>query len=223
MLYIVPTPIGHLKDLTIRALDVLKSVHLILAEDTRVTKHLLDKYEIKTSMKSFHAHNEHAKLDGILDLLKNKSYHIALVSDGGTPGISDPGYLLINACIQHHIALEVLPGASAVTTAVVSSGLPCDRFYFEGFLPHKKGRVTRLNYIARLDQTVILYESPHRLLKCLKQLIDHCGPDRKVALCKELTKKFQKIYRGSLHDVYHQLDTIPKIKGEYVIVLSRKK
>ncbi len=218
MLYVVPTPIGNLQDITLRALDVLKSVDLILAEDTRNTKHLLDRYAISTPMSSYHAHNEHRRLSSIIRQLQHQ--HIALVSDGGTPGISDPGFLLIRACIEAQLPVQVLPGASALTTALVSSGLPCNRFYFEGFLPHKKGRKTRLNYLARLDQTTIIYESPHRLLKCLHQLAEHCGTDRSVSVCKELSKKFESVYRGTLAQAIEHFEAIANIKGEYVIVLA---
>ena len=184
MLYIVPTPIGNLEDITLRALNVLKSVDLILAEDTRTSKKLLDHYEIETPMRSFHAHNEHKVLSNIIEQLKVGT-DMALISDAGTPSISDPGFLLVRACRENEIELTCLPGATAFVPALVMSALPSDKFYFEGFLPHKKGRQTRLKYLATLHCTFILYESPYRLVKCLQQLAEHCGAERKVAVCRD--------------------------------------
>ncbi len=219
MLYIVPTPIGNLKDITLRALEVLKNVDLIIAEDTRHTKRLLTHFGIAKPLQSYHAHNEHQIASDYIDKLK-QNMDIALVSDGGTPGISDPGYLLINICIQQGIPIDVLPGASAVTTAVVASGLPSNRFYFEGFLPHKKGRQSRLSYIAKLDQSIVLFESPHRLKKCLHQLQQHCGPDRQATVCKELSKIYQTFVRGTLQELTKHFESVKNIRGEYVIVIS---
>ncbi|MEM9885715.1 MAG: 16S rRNA (cytidine(1402)-2'-O)-methyltransferase [Bacteroidota bacterium] len=218
MLYIVPTPIGNLEDITLRALNVLKSVDLILAEDTRTSKKLLLHYEIATSMRSFHAHNEHHVLNSILEQLKVGT-DIALISDAGTPSISDPGFLLVRACQAQGIVLTCLPGATAFVPALVMSALPSDKFYFEGFLPHKKGRQTRLKYLAKLECTFILYESPYRLVKCLQQLIAHCGADRKVAVCREVSKKFESVQRGTLQEVF-DFYREQKVKGEIVIVVE---
>ncbi len=220
MLYIVPTPIGNLEDITFRAIKTLKEADYILAEDTRTSKPLLQHYGIETVLLSHHAHNEHHAVQQVVnDILIGKT--VALISDAGTPGISDPGFLLIRACIEAEIEVVVLPGATAFVPALVSSGLPCDRFYFEGFLPHKKGRQTRLQHLAVMENTVVLYESPHRLLKCLEQLIEFCGDERKVVVCREITKKFEDKIRGSLKDVLEYFNANPsKIKGEIVIVLS---
>ncbi|MCL4119477.1 UNVERIFIED_CONTAM: hypothetical protein GTU68_067353 [Idotea baltica] len=220
MLYVVPTPIGNLKDASYRSLEVLSEVDYILAEDTRVTRFLLDHYKIDKKLKAFHAHNEHRYIDRIIEDLKNEETNIALVCDSGMPGVSDPGFLLIRACHQHEIPLTVLPGPSAAITAVVASGLPCDRFHFEGFLPHKKGRQTRLIYIAQLSHTVIIYESPHRLLKCLHQIAEHFGPERQIAVCKELSKKFERITTGTIEEVIEFYAPFEKIKGEFVLVVA---
>ncbi len=218
MLYIVPTPIGNLEDITLRALNVLKSVDLILAEDTRTSKKLLQHFEIDTPLKSFHAHNEHASVEPIVaQLLQGATY--ALVSDAGTPGISDPGFLLSRACMQNDIKIECLPGATAFVPALVASGLPCDKFHFEGFLPHKKGRQTRLQYLAGLPYTFVLYESPHRLLKCLGQLAEHCGADRMACVARELTKLHEEVKTDNLENLQTHFGT-KKIKGEIVIVVE---
>ncbi|MEM0992584.1 MAG: 16S rRNA (cytidine(1402)-2'-O)-methyltransferase [Bacteroidota bacterium] len=218
MLYIVPTPIGNLADITLRALEILQSVDLILAEDTRTSKKLLDHYKIETPMRAFHAHNEHKVLQQIVEQLKVGT-NIALISDAGTPSISDPGFLLARACQSNEITLTCLPGATAFVPALVMSGLPSDKFYFEGFLPHKKGRQTRLKYLAMLPCTFILYESPYRLVKCLKQLIEHCGSDRRVAVCREISKKFESIQTGTLEEVA-QFYEQQSVKGEIVIVVA---
>ena len=220
MLYIVPTPIGNLEDITLRALNVLKSVDLILAEDTRTSKKLLDHYEIETPMRSFHAHNEHKVLSNIIEQLKVGT-DMALISDAGTPSISDPGFLLVRACRENEIELTCLPGATAFVPALVMSALPSDKFYFEGFLPHKKGRQTRLKYLATLHCTFILYESPYRLVKCLQQLAEHCGAERKVAVCREVSKKFETIQSGTLQEVADFYGS-QKVKGEIVIVVEGK-
>ena len=185
MLYIVPTPIGNLGDITYRAIEVLTSVDLILAEDTRVTRRLLDKYEIKTSLRSYHAHNEHVTTAQIIELLQSGK-NIALVSDAGTPGISDPGFLLARACREANEELTVLPGPTAFVPALVGSGFPCDRFHFEGFLPHKKGRQTRWKHLASLENTIVLYESPYRLIKCLEEIGTFLGNERKVCVVREI-------------------------------------
>lgn len=221
MLYIVPTPIGNLKDITYRAVEVLREVSLILAEDTRTSKKILTEYQINTPLKSFHAHNEHAKLEEILELLQNGD-DIALVSDAGTPGISDPGFLLSRACQENDIKITCLPGATALIPAIVASGLPCDKFHFEGFLPHKKGRQTRLKYLAELEQTFVLYESPHRLVKCLNQLISFCGEDRQACVCREISKMHEETNKNSLKELLNHYESKDKVKGEIVIVVGGK-
>lgn len=221
MLYIVPTPIGNLEDITLRAIRLLKEVDLILAEDTRTSKKLLDHYHIQTPLRSFHAHNEHGVLSGIVAQLAT-GISIALISDAGTPGISDPGFLLVRACKEQDIKVECLPGATAFVPALVASGLPCDKFYFEGFLPHKKGRQTRLQYLATLPITFILYESPHRLHKCLLQLIEFCGAERKAAVCREISKLHEEIKLDSLQNLSQYFEE-GKAKGEIVIVVEGQK
>ena len=220
MLYIVPTPIGNLEDITLRAIRILKTVDIILAEDTRTSKKLLNHYEIETPLRSHHAHNEHATVDSWIAQLQ-EGQTIALISDAGTPGISDPGFLLIRACIQKQIKVECLPGATAFVPALVASGLPCNRFHFEGFLPHKKGRKTRLEYLAQLPDTIIFYESPYRLLKCLQQLAEHCGDQRPACVCRELTKIYEEVKTGSLENLI-QFFSEKKVKGEIVVVLGGK-
>src|SRR5210317_2180651 len=190
-LYIVPTPIGNLKDITLRALEVLKDVDLILAEDTRTSGKLLKHYDISTSMQSHHMHNEHKTIDGLIQKLKS-GITMALISDAGTPAISDPGFLLSRACIAQGIPIECLPGATAFVPALVNSGLPSDRFVFEGFLPPKKGRKTRLDELAAESRTVILYESPYKLLKTLSQLIEVCGGDRPCSISREISKLYEE-------------------------------
>ncbi len=221
MLYVVPTPIGNLEDITLRALRVLKEVSVILAEDTRTSKKLLAHYEIDTPLKAFHAHNEHAVTAAIVQQL-NQNIDMALISDAGTPGISDPGFLLIRACHEAQIPVVSLPGPSASLTALIASGLPSDKFYFEGFLPHKKGRQTRLAFLAELPFTFILFESPHRLLKCLQQLAEHCGPDRQASVCRELTKIHEEVRRDTLQNLYDYFNGPGTVKGEIVIVVSGK-
>ena len=221
MLYIVPTPIGNLEDMTFRAVKTLKEVSLILAEDTRTSGKLMKHYEIETTMRSFHAFNEHKVLEGYIDQLQ-QGFDIALISDAGTPGISDPGFLLIRACVDAGVKLTCLPGATAFVPALVSSGLPCDKFYFEGFLPHKKGRQTRLNFLAELDYTFILYESPHRLVKCLKELSDKCGEDRKASVCREISKLHEESNSQTLGELIQDYESRTSIKGEIVIVVAGK-
>ncbi len=219
MLYIVPTPIGNLKDITYRAVEVLKTVSLILAEDTRTSKKLMTAYAIETPLKSFHAHNEHSNLGHITDLLAS-GQDIALISDAGTPGISDPGFLLSRACQDQGIKITCLPGATALIPAIVASGIPCDKFFFEGFLPHKKGRQTRLKQLSSLEETFVLYESPHRLLKCLHQLMEHCGEDRTACVCRELTKLHEEIKQDNLKELIYHFESKDKVKGEIVIVVK---
>ena len=187
MLYVVPTPIGNLEDITLRALRVLREADVILAEDTRTSKRLLDHFEIIKPLKSFHAHNEHTILRGLVEQLKGGA-KMALISDAGTPAISDPGFLLVRECVREGVKVEALPGATAFVPALVASGLPCNMFHFEGFLPHKKGRQTRLKYLSSLENTFILYESPHRLVKCLEELIVTLWR-RTVGLCLSGTDK----------------------------------
>lgn len=217
-LYIVPTPVGNLEDMTFRAIRILKEVNLILAEDTRKTGMLLKHYNIDNRMLSHHQHNEHKTADMIARRISGGE-SIALVTDAGTPGISDPGFLLIRTCITEGIDVECLPGATAFVPALVSSGLPCDRFYFEGFLPHKKGRNTRLNYLASLDQTLVLYESPFRLAKTLGQLAEFLGNHRRACVSREISKLFEEHRRGNLQELFdHYTKTTPK--GEIVITVE---
>ncbi len=220
MLFIVPTPIGNLEDITFRAIRILKEADLILAEDTRTSKKLLQHYDIATPLKSYHAHNEHASIDYLIEQLQEGA-RLALISDAGTPGISDPGFLITRACVQQGIPVECLPGATAFVPALVASGLPCDKFHFEGFLPHKKGRQTRLIYLSELPHTFVLYESPHRLLKCLNQLESFCGAERMACVARELTKVHQEIKTDSLKKLLEHFGQ-KKIKGEIVIVVSGK-
>ncbi|MEE9438233.1 MAG: 16S rRNA (cytidine(1402)-2'-O)-methyltransferase [Saprospiraceae bacterium] len=219
MLYVVPTPIGNLHDMSYRAVDTLKSVGLILAEDTRTSGKLMKHFEIETQMRSFHAFNEHKVVEGYLEQLEN-GIDIALISDAGTPGISDPGFLLIRACVEQGIKITCLPGATAFVPALVCSGLPCDKFYFEGFLPHKKGRQTRLKYLSALPTTFALYESPHRLLKCLKQLAEKCGNDRKASVARELSKIHEEHITDTLENLIIDYENRPSIKGEIVIIVE---
>lgn len=218
-LYLVPTPIGNLEDITLRAIRVLNEADLILAEDTRVTAKLLKHLEVGTKMQSFHEHNEHKIVGDIVAKLE-AGMNIALVTDAGTPGISDPGFLLVRECVKSGVDVETLPGATAFVPALVNSGLPCDRFYFEGFLPHKKGRQTRLEYLSKLDQTIVLYESPYRLVKTLEQLGEYLGAERPASISREITKMFEETVRGSLSELArHFKEKAPK--GEFVIVVGR--
>ena len=217
-LFIVPTPIGNLEDITFRAIATLKSVNLILAEDTRTSLKLLDNYKIQNNVESYHMHNEHKKLKSIIEKLNN-GFEIALICDAGTPGISDPGFLLVRECIKNNIEIECLPGATALIPALVNSGLPSDRFSFEGFLPVKKGRTKRLKEIADENRTVIFYESPHRILKTLNDLSTHYNEDSRVSISRELTKMYEENFRGTIKESieYFQKN---KPKGEFVIILS---
>ena len=208
--------------MTPRAIEILKSVDRILAEDTRNTGRLLKHFEITTPMSAYHAHNEHKATEGIIYNIKSTDTTYALVSDAGTPAISDPGYLLVKACHEAAIKVSCLPGANAILPALAVSGIPCDRFYFDGFLPHKKGRQTRWKFLTTLDTTVALYESPHRLLKCLREMNEFIGPDTEVAVIKEISKLFENIYRGQVSKILTQLESLPSIKGEYVVVFRKK-
>src|SRR6188472_652271 len=200
MLYIVPTPIGNLKDITLRALDVLKEVDLILAEDTRTSSHLLNHYQVTKPISPFHQHNEHKVLQHLVDQLASGK-KMALVTDAGTPGISDPAFLLIRECIKNDIKVECLPGATAFVPALVNSGIPTNRFVFEGFLPLKKGRQTLLKQLAEEERTLIIYESPMRLVKTLDDFVTVFGPDRQCSVSRELTKMFEENRAGTLKDV----------------------
>ena len=222
MLTVVPTPIGNLEDMTFRAIRILKEADLILAEDTRTSKKLMTHFEIETPLKSYHQHNEHKVLENIINTLESGS-NIALISDAGTPAISDPGFLLVRECVKRRIKVECLPGATAFVPALVASGLPADKFFFEGFLPHKKGRQTRLKYLAELPYTFLIYESPYRLIKCLKQLAEFCGNDRTACVCREISKFFEDVYTDSLENlIRHYEKNKDKVKGEIVIVVSGK-
>ena len=218
LLFLVPTPIGNLEDMTLRAIRILKEVDLVLAEDTRTSGRLLSHYGIETPMQSYHMHNEHKRTDSIIGRLKSGD-RIALISDAGTPGISDPGFLLSRACIEQEIELECLPGPTAFVPALVNSGFPCDRFVFEGFLPVKKGRQTRLELLARETRTLVLYESPHKLVKTLTQLCQFFGEDRMISLSRELTKLYEETLRGTAKEIKDHFEAHPP-KGEIVIVIK---
>lgn len=221
MLYLVPTPIGNLEDITLRALNVLKEVDVILAEDTRTSRKLLNHYEIETSLRSYHAHNEHSIVQNLVAELDGGT-QMALISDAGMPGISDPGFLLVRACVEADVKVECLPGATAFVPALVASGIPCDKFHYEGFLPHKKGRQTRLTYLASLPVTFVLYESPYRLVKCLGQLIEHCGPERTACVARELTKLHEEVRTDKLQALLEYYEAQDKVKGEIAIVVAGK-
>ncbi|MDA8819528.1 16S rRNA (cytidine(1402)-2'-O)-methyltransferase [Schleiferiaceae bacterium] len=220
-LYVVPTPVGNLDDMTFRAIAVLKAADLILAEDTRTTGKLTAHFGIETPKQSFHMHNEHKVVQRYIGQLQGGAT-IALVSDAGTPGISDPGFLLIRAAAEAGIEIITLPGATAFVPALVSSGLPCDTFYFEGFLPPKKGRQSKLLQIAESTSTVILYESPHKIIKTLGQIEEFCGSDRPVALSREISKKFEETLRGAAGEVLAQVEQRGGVKGEIVLIIGGK-
>jgi 16S rRNA (cytidine1402-2'-O)-methyltransferase len=219
-LCIVPTPIGNLEDITLRAIRVLKECDVIFAEDTRVTKKLLAHLEISKTVLPFHAHNEHKALKATIDRINENTLSV-LVSDAGTPGISDPGFLLARECVNEGIALECLPGPTAFVPALVASGFPCDKFVFEGFLPHKKGRQTRLTKLAEEERTVVLYESPHRLVKCLSQLEEFFGINRNVCVVREISKFYEEYKRGTTQEVKAYYEQHPP-KGEIVIIIEGK-
>jgi 16S rRNA (cytidine1402-2'-O)-methyltransferase len=219
VLYLVPTPIGNLEDLTFRALRVLKEVGLVACEDTRTTGVLFQHYGIETPRTSFHTHNEHAKVPALVARMQ-AGETVALVSDAGTPGISDPGFLLVRAAIEAGVPVEALPGATAFVPALVASGLPTDRFVFEGFLPQKKGRQARLDALAGEARTVVLYESPHRLVKLLGELGTRLGPERPAAVGRELTKKFEEVQRGTLAELQAAYAARAAVKGEVVVVVG---
>ncbi len=219
MLYLVPTPIGNLEDITHRAVNVLRSVDIIIAEDTRVSKRLLTKYDISTPLQSFHSHNEHRKLESVIEKLKGGTT-IALISDAGSPGISDPGFLLVREAIKEEIPLTSLPGPTALIPAVVMSGLPCDKFHYEGFLPQKKGKQTRLTYLLALQNPFILYESPYRVVKTLKKIQEMSEVPRQVCVSREISKMYEENIRGELTEVIAELESRQAIKGEIVITVE---
>lgn len=219
-LYLVPTPVGNLGDMTYRSVEVLNQVDLILAEDTRTSRVLLQHYSINTPLQSYHIFNEHQVLDHLIDKLLG-GQDIAVITDAGTPGISDPGFLLVREAVKHDIPVECLPGATAFVPALIDSGLPCDRFVFEGFLPHKKGRQTAINAIAEERRTMIIYESPFRLVKLLEQLIEVVGEERQVSVSREISKIHAETARGSLREVKDHF-TQKEVKGEIVLILAGK-
>lgn len=218
MLYIVPTPIGNLEDITLRALRILKEADLILAEDTRTSAVLLKHYDIHRPLQSYHKFNEHKAVAALVERLKGGAT-MALVSDAGTPGISDPGFLLARECVRQGVEVQCLPGATALVPALVASGLPCDRFVFEGFLPQKKGRMTRLQQLAAEQRTVVIYESPYRVLKTLTQMAEVMGETRPVAVCREISKVHEQVVRGTMAEaIAHFQANEPR--GEFVIIIG---
>ncbi len=220
-LFLVPTPIGNLQDISFRALEVLKEVDVVLAEDTRKTAVLMQHFELRKKLISHHKFNEHKNLNSIIRRLTGGE-NIALVTDAGTPGISDPGFLLVRACLENNIAVECLPGPVAFVPALVLSGLPSDRFCFEGFLPAKKGRNKRLNQLLEEDRTMIFYESPYRLIKLLNELSEIFGKERKASVSRELTKIYEETNRGTLEELLELFSPKPVLKGEFVVVVAGK-
>lgn len=217
-LFIVPTPIGNLADMTFRSVEVLKEVDLILCEDTRTSGKLLKHYEIKKPLFSYHQHNEHKVVESLIERLQSGE-SMACITDAGTPAISDPAFLLVRACAEHDIEIETLPGATAFVPALVNSALPCDKFVFEGFLPHKKGRQTRLKFLAEETRTIVFYESPHRLVKTLKQLIEFFGEERQASVSREISKLHEETVRGNFSELIQYYDT-HTLKGEIVLVVE---
>ena len=218
MLYIVPTPVGNLEDITLRALRILKEADLILAEDTRTSGVLLKHYDIHNALQSYHKFNEHQAVEKLVERMK-AGQTLALVSDAGTPGISDPGFLLARECVRQGVEVQCLPGATAFVPALVASGLPCDKFVFEGFLPQKKGRQTRLKVLAAEERSIVFYESPYRVVKTLQQFEEYFGPERPVAVCREISKLHEETVRGTVTEVLaHFKEHEPK--GEFVIIVG---
>lgn len=217
-LYLVPTPIGNLGDITFRAIEILKEVDLVLAEDTRKSGILLKHFQINKAVHSHHKFNEHRSIESLIQRMMGGT-SMALITDAGTPGISDPGFLLVRACIKHELPVETLPGPTAFIPALVNSGLPCERFVFEGFLPQKKGRSKRLKELALESRTMVFYESPYRLLKTLAQMADHFGPERLASVSRELSKVHEETRRGGLHEL-EQYFSKGSVKGEIVIVVA---
>lgn len=220
MLYIVPTPVGNLEDITLRALRVLKEADLILAEDTRTSGILLKHYDIHNHMQSYHKFNEHKTVEHLVERMK-AGQTLALISDAGTPGISDPGFLLARECAKEGVEVQCLPGATAFVPALVASGLPCDKFVFEGFLPQKKGRQSRLKELAAEDRSIVFYESPYRVVKTLMQFREIFGGNRDVAVCREISKVHEQIVRGSIDNAIEHFNTVEP-KGEFVIIVGAK-
>ena len=218
-LYLVPTPVGNLGDITLRALELLKAADLVLAEDTRTTGMLLKHYDIKARLQSHHKFNEHQTAEAVAERLAVSDETVALVSDAGTPGISDPGFMLVRACVARDVEVQCLPGATAFVPALVSSGLPCERFAFEGFLPQKKGRATRIAGLAEEPRTMIIYESPYRVAKTLRQLAEAFGPERRCAACREISKLHEECVRGTLEEVAAHFEA-NKPRGEFVLIVE---
>lgn len=218
---LVPTPIGNLEDITLRALRVLKEADCIAAEDTRTSSKLLQHFEIRTALTSLHQHNEHIKVQQLLDRIQKEDLHLAVISDAGTPGISDPGFLIVREAIKRGIAIETLPGATAFVPALVNSGFPCDSFVFEGFLPVKKGRHTRLQLLKDEERTMIFYESPYRVLKTLGEFQTLFGEERRICVCREITKLHEETVRGTAQEVIQHFQH-GTIKGEFVLVVEGK-
>ena len=218
-LYLVPTPVGNLGDITLRALELLKSADLVLAEDTRTTGMLLKHYDIKARLQSHHKFNEHQTAEAVAERLAASDETVVLVSDAGTPGISDPGFMLVRACVARDVEVQCLPGATAFVPALVSSGLPCERFAFEGFLPQKKGRATRLAALAEEPRTMIIYESPYRVAKTLRQLAEAFGPERRCAACREISKLHEECVRGTLEEVAAHFEA-NEPRGEFVLIVE---
>ena len=220
-LILIPTPIGNLGDITLRAIECIKSVDILLVEDTRKTGKLLNHLDIEKKMWAHHAHNEHQTTDSIIEKIKSGET-IGLVSDAGTPGISDPGFLIVRACVNEGLTIECLPGPTAFVPALVGSGMPCDKFFFEGFLPHKKGRQTRLKFLATLPCTIVFYESPHRLVKTLLQIKEFIGGDKEAVVVREITKIHQTFQRGTVAELSVYFENNPP-KGEIVIIVEGEK
>lgn len=218
-LYLVPTPVGNLGDITLRALELLKSADLVLAEDTRTTGMLLKHYDIKARLQSHHKFNEHQTAEAVAERLAVSDETVVLVSDAGTPGISDPGFMLVRACVARDVEVQCLPGATAFVPALVSSGLPCERFAFEGFLPQKKGRATRIVALAEEPRTMIIYESPYRVAKTLRQLAEAFGSDRRCAACREISKLHEECVRGTLEEVAAHFEA-NEPRGEFVLIVE---
>ena len=218
-LYLVPTPVGNLGDITLRALELLKTADLVLAEDTRTTGMLLKHYDIKARLQSHHKFNEHQTAEAVAERLAASDETVVLVSDAGTPGISDPGFMLVRACVAREVEVQCLPGATAFVPALVSSGLPCERFAFEGFLPQKKGRATRIAALAEEPRTMIIYESPYRVAKTLRQLAEVFGADRRCAACREISKLHEECVRGTLEEVAAHFEA-NEPRGEFVLIVE---
>ena len=218
-LYLVPTPVGNLGDITLRALELLKSADLVLAEDTRTTGMLLKHYDIKALLQSHHKFNEHQTAEAVAERLAVSDETVVLVSDAGTPGISDPGFMLVRACVARDVEVQCLPGATAFVPALVSSGLPCERFAFEGFLPQKKGRATRIAALAEEPRTMIIYESPYRVAKTLRQLAEAFGSERRCAACREISKLHEECVRGTLEEVAAHFEA-NEPRGEFVLIVE---